>query len=133
MRIVIDCSVAACWAIPDEMSAIAERVLLLAAEAEVVVPGVFWYELRNALIVNERRERLTRQETEEGLAAVGLLTPRIDGDFSPPRLMGLARRHRLTVYDASYLELALRSGSDLATLDRRLADAAAMEGVAVLE
>jgi predicted nucleic acid-binding protein len=45
------------------------------------------------------------------------------------RLLALARRHGLTVYDAAYLELALREGLDLATLDTELADAARAEGM----
>ena len=114
------------------MSALADLALVRAAEAGAIVPGIFWYELLNVLIVNERRGRLTLDETESGLAAVTNLAPIVDIDFSPSRLMALARHHRLTAYDAAYLELAVRTGSEFATLDRRLAASSAAEGIKVL-
>jgi predicted nucleic acid-binding protein len=132
MSLVVDCSVAACWAIPDEMSALADLALTRAAEVGTIVPGIFWYELRNVMIVNERRGRLNLDETERGLAAVGNLGPVVDIEYSPAQLMALARHHRLSAYDASYLELALRTGSEFATLDRRLAASGAAEGETVL-
>jgi predicted nucleic acid-binding protein len=56
----------------------------------------------------------------------------IDRGADETRLLALARKHRLTVYDAAYLELSLREGLPLATLDSKLARAAEMEGLAVL-
>jgi predicted nucleic acid-binding protein len=99
---------------------------------EALAPALWWFELRNGLVVNERRGRITEQKSAEFLADLSGLGITIDRSPNEGRLMSLARRHRLTVYDAAYLELALREGLPLATLDALLAEAARQEGVAVL-
>lgn len=132
MAIIIDSSIAASWAIPDESSATALRVLDLVFEDGILVPAIFWYEFRNVLVINERRGRLRLDETERGLANLFGLSPQTDAAAPGEQAMHLARAHRLTIYDAAYLELALRTGSLLATLDGRLAAAAAAQGIAVV-
>jgi predicted nucleic acid-binding protein len=100
---------------------------------EWIVPALWWFELRNALVVNERRRRLTEQETTNFLRALSLdMTITIEPVPEETAVMVLARRHRLTVYDAAYLELALRERLPLATLDVPLAEAARREDVEVL-
>lgn len=129
---MIDSSVAASWCIPDENSAVAARALAAAASEGFSVPSIFWHELRNVFLVNERRGRLTVGETRRGLALVGDMSPIVDDAVFDHALLDIARRHRLTAYDAVYLELALRAGLPLATLDHRLAEAAAAEGVEIV-
>lgn len=88
-------------------------------------------ELRNILLVAERRGRLTEAMSDTILDAIsdlGIVT-----DQMPPgtRVTRLARRHDLSAYDALYLELAVRHGASLATFDRALEGAARAEGVPV--
>lgn len=128
MPIVVDSSVAACWALPDEFSELANAVLGLVSEEEMLVPTLFWHELRNILIVNERRGRLDSRQSSIAIEMIGRLRQKIDPDRDGDAVMALARRHGLTAYDAAYLELATRLRLPLATLDNRLAAAAAIEG-----
>ena len=132
MTLVVDSSIAASWGMPDENSPAATRALFLALEEGVVVPSVFWHELRNVFLVNERRKRLSLEETQTGLLAVGDLFPQIDDSEAHGVVLSLARKYLLSAYDASYLELALRSSSTLATLDHRLARAALSENLSVV-
>jgi predicted nucleic acid-binding protein len=97
-----------------------------------LVPTLWRFELRNALVANERRGRITEQQTARFLRNVERLAITIDNAPDENGVLTLARRHRLTVYDAAYLELALRSGLPLATLDAMLATAARSEGVPLL-
>lgn len=131
MPFVIDASVVAAWAL-DENSAIADAASRRLSEDPAVVPGLWWYELRNVLLIAERRQRLTQHRTTEFLSSVAQLA--IDFDHLPDEtaVFGLARRHRLTVYDAAYLELALRQALPLATLDVALIDAARTEKVRLI-
>ena len=100
----------------------------LTLERGAVVPGVWWYELRNALIVNERRGRLRAEDTRATLADLDEMDIAVDARHDTPTVLGLARRHELSVYDAAYLEVALRRGLPLASLDRQLIQAATASG-----
>ena len=104
----------------------------LTLERGAVVPGIWWYELRNALIVNERRGRLSAEDTRATLADLDEMNIAADARHDTPTVLGLARRHELSVYDAAYLELALRRGLPLASLDRRLSQAATASGASLM-
>ncbi|MBX3531445.1 MAG: type II toxin-antitoxin system VapC family toxin [Rhizobiaceae bacterium] len=132
MPAVIDSSVAACWALPDEYSPVANVALDLVADNGMVVPALFAYEFRNVLLVNERRKRIAAEAISTALSKVGAIPTQFDSDFDPDRLLVIARRQALSVYDAAYLELALRRDLPLATLDRRLATAASAEGATIV-
>jgi predicted nucleic acid-binding protein len=129
---VLDASVSACWALDDEEHAIADMALVRSAADEVVVPALWWFEIRNLLIVAERRGRITATKTSVFFASLERLTILIDHVPDDQAIMALARRHGLTVYDSAYLELALRTPAGMATLDKRLAAAAAHEGVSLI-
>jgi len=89
-----------------------------------LAPPILWYELRNALVVNERRGRIQPERSTAFLILLGEL-PIVLQPLPPDAgVLDLARRLRLSVYDASYLELAVREGSPLATLDSTLREAA---------
>jgi len=88
---------------------------------------LWWCELRNVLVLGERRGRLTERQTVRFLRELSQLSTTLDATPDETGLMALARRHRLTVYDAAYLELALREQVPLATLDGALPDAARAE------
>ena len=132
MAIVIDVSVAAAWCFPDEQAAAAERVLEDLPRLGGVIPGLFWYEIRNVLIVNERRARIDRTDSARFLMRLRNLHLLHDEAHDEDVMMALARSHSLSAYDAAYLETALRRGDSLATLDRALASAATAEGVSVI-
>jgi predicted nucleic acid-binding protein len=93
---------------------------------------LWWFELRNALIVNERRGQIKELQTTRFLREISRLPIRLDRTPDETGVLTLARRHRLTVYDAAYLELALREALPLATLDAQLALAARSETVALI-
>jgi predicted nucleic acid-binding protein len=97
-----------------------------------LVPELWWFEVRNVLIVNERRGRISEEHTDHSLREWSQLDLVVDHSLDEAMVIKLARRHRLTVYDAAYLELALRERLPLATLDASLAEAARREGVAVV-
>jgi predicted nucleic acid-binding protein len=129
MPFVLDASVVACWAFPDEMHPIADRAFAIMQHDQAVVPSLFWFEIRNILVVNERRKRLTVAESNGFLQDLGLLRMRVDHTPNEVEVLRLARSRGLTVYDAAYLELAQREGLRIATLDTALAKAGTEEGV----
>ena len=132
MAVVFDCSVTLAWFLRDERTAFTDTAFELLETAECWVPFLWRLEFPNALLFAERKRRVGREQRLEILDNAAQLSLRTDAALPDIRsLSALAERRSLTVYDASYLELALRSGSDLITLDRDLADAATAEGVSV--
>lgn len=117
----------------DEDAAYALAVAAACVATGPKVPAIFWFEVRHVLIRGERQGRVTRAGSEALLRALGAARP--DAEPQPPEepTLRLARHHNLSVYDASYLELAARLDATLATLDRKLARAAAAEGVRLFE
>ena len=116
MPFVADALITLAWAF-DEVHprAVLARERLRTDEA--VVPSLWWFELRNALVIGERRERLTEGDTAIFLRSIGSLAVTVDRVPDETAVLTLARRYRLTVYDAAYLELALRETLPPATLD----------------
>ena len=133
MTFVVDASVAAAWCLPDEVDHTAEAVLSRLEVEEALVPDLFWHELRNVMLAAERRNRLEPADVSEALAWLRQLPIAADGDGDDVRILDLARRYGLTAYDAAYLALAVNRRCMLATLDRRLIQAAAAEQVAVIK
>jgi predicted nucleic acid-binding protein len=132
MAVVFDCPVTLAWFLKDERTAFTDTAFELLESAECWVPYLWRLEFPNALLFAERKKRLGREQRLEILDNAAQLSLRTDHLLPDIRsLSALADRRGLTVYDASYLELAVRSGFDLITLDRQLAGAAAAEGVAV--
>ncbi|MEW6279154.1 MAG: type II toxin-antitoxin system VapC family toxin [Candidatus Eremiobacterota bacterium] len=132
MPFVLDASVTACWAFDDEDHPVAARVLDRLRTDSAWAPTLWWFEVRNILVVNERRGRLTEQDTAVFLRTISSLPIAVDRAPREETTLYLARKHRLSVYDASYLELAKRDGLALATLDSDLARAARSEGMDLL-
>lgn len=85
--------------------------------------------MRNIFIVNERRGRIDSEKTARSLSLLADLPIHHDQSPDSDMLIQLARKHRLTAYDAAYLELAVREAAPLMTLDDALARAAQAEGV----
>jgi predicted nucleic acid-binding protein len=132
MSFVLDASVTACWAFEDEHEILAEIALDRLDANDAFVPSLWWFEIRNTLIVNERRGRKSESQTTLFLVRLATLPILIDRSPNEADVLTLARRHRLTVYDAAYLELARRRREPLATLDRQLAAAASAESVPLI-
>ncbi len=130
---VVDASVAACWAFRDEDHPHADLALARLRSGEALVPAWWWFEVRNILVVNERRGRITEAETAVFLRDLARLPITIDRAPESGEILRLARAHRLSVYDAAYLELAQRNRVDLATLDADLIRAARAEAVPLIE
>jgi predicted nucleic acid-binding protein len=132
MPFVLDASIAACWAFADEDHPVAALALERIRTDAAQVPCLWWFEVRNTLIVNERRGRLTEADVAAFLRSLSRLGVTVDRTPDEATVLGLARRHRLSVYDASYLELAHREGVPLATLDIALATAARAENLPLI-
>jgi predicted nucleic acid-binding protein len=132
MAFVLDASIAACWAFQVEDHPDAGLAFDRMRSGEAVVPCLWWFEVRNILVVNERRRRIAAPETAAFLLNLSRLRIRVDRVPDENAVLRLARTRRLSVYDAAYLELAQREGLPLATLDTDLQKAAAGEGVALL-
>ena len=131
---VLDASVALAWFFEDENSSAADRVLDLLGVSEAVVPVIWPIEVGHALLAGERRKRIKPAETARALNQLRSLNIRVeDSPLEVDRLVDLARSEKLSVYDATYLSLAMREGLPLATLDRTLERAAEAVGVALLE
>ena len=135
MKIVLDASVALSWlmrrvdADEAEMSRSAAQGVM---GEGALVPSIFFTEVTNGLVVAERAGSLAADLAKRFLAdldALPIETDRGAPDALQRAVFGLARATGLTAYDATYLELALRSGSPLATFDRQLAAAAPAAGV----
>lgn len=133
MAFVLDSSVASSWAFRDEDHPNADIALdRVSNEEGIIVPYLFWYELRNVLIVCERSGRIAPTDTAAFLRDISLFD--ITADLAPDEaeVLRLARTHRLTVYDAVYLELAIRKHAALATLDSALIAACKKERLPIV-
>ena len=132
---VLDASVALAWVLEGEATADTEDLLERVGGGGALVPALWHLEVANALGVAELRERVTGPDVDEGIEMLGRLPIAVDSEtadraFGETR--GLARYHGLSAYDASYLELASRTGLPLATLDNGLRRAAGAAGVETL-
>jgi predicted nucleic acid-binding protein len=135
--LVLDASVALAWAFDDEVNPFAEHVIDQVGRSGALVPPIWPAEVANALLMGERRRRLSYAQSARFMGLLAQLPIAGDDERLADRMFGpvlaLAREQRLTVYDASYLELAMRRGLPLATLDRRLRDAARSFGIPLVE
>lgn len=132
--IVVDASVAAAWCFEDEASPYADAALDEVVRSGARVPALWPFEMGNVLALAERRGRLDAERVErflEALLVLPLSLDRRETDTLVPSLVRVARAHRLTAYDASYLELAMRAGLPLATGDATLRAAARRAGVSL--
>ena len=130
--IVIDASAAVTWVYDDESDARAESALDEVINNGGLVPQHWHLEVRNALLVGERRGRITPEEVGERLSRLSDLPLQTDTETDLETALDLARANNLSFYDAVYLELARRRQAALATLDGRLRRAALAEGLQTL-
>jgi predicted nucleic acid-binding protein len=132
MAFVLDCSVTLPWFLEDERTEFTDSLLFSVKTTEYWVPAIWCLEFPNALLVAERIKRIDRGRRLEALDQVARLLVRVDNEpIVMKAVSGIAERHDLSTYDAAYLELAVRLSAGLITLDRTLAQAASLEGIAV--
>ncbi|ENO88408.1 type II toxin-antitoxin system VapC family toxin [Thauera linaloolentis] len=135
MSFVLDNLVAMCWLLADGKPAdvaYAETVLDALQERQALVPSLWALEAGNVIARGEAKGLLTEARSQEFVALLGRLNIAMDTATAAHALgdpLHLARRYKLSAYDAAYLELALRTGSPLATLDSDLKKTAQAAGV----
>ena len=120
------------WAFDDEADAYADSVGDAMLDARAFVPSLWPLEVANCLLVGERRKRITEVKVLHFLAEVRTMAITVDEQTASRawrETLVLARTYQLSVYDATYLELASRRDLPLATLDGKLKAAAAAVGV----
>lgn len=132
--LVLDSSVAIAWCFPDERDDYSQSVLDALASVPAFVTDLWHLEVANALLVGERRKRSTQAETVAWLGFLADLPITVDEETRARAfndITSLAREQGLSAYDAASLELAMRRGLPLATLDEELKAAAEAVGVAL--
>src|SRR5574340_1163505 len=131
---VIDNSIVMSWCFKDEINQYADAVLERLTEANAFVPSIWPLEVVNVLLVTERKKRLSEADAVRFITLLAQL-PIIVEHEQPERIMtdllALARANNLSSYDASYLNLSMRKGIPIATLDTRLIEAAKMANVPI--
>jgi predicted nucleic acid-binding protein len=133
-QFVVDNSVVMSWCFKDETNNYADTVLDMLIESAAVVPSIWLLEVVNVLIVAERKKRLSESDSIRFLTLLSQLP--IVVEYERPdmmkELLALARSNNLSSYDASYLDLAMRKGFPIATLDNKLIEAARRIDVPIL-
>ena len=135
MTWVLDSSLALAWALPDEFSQRADEFFdQLTPASGFWVPALWWYEVSNALLMAQRRNRIKEVDRLQAIDLLGQLPLQTDtpNNGIVRYIQELAFTHSLSAYDASYLELALRKGMGLATFDGQLKQAAEKAGLNTL-
>ncbi|WP_026012196.1 type II toxin-antitoxin system VapC family toxin [Singulisphaera acidiphila] len=129
---ILDCSIVMAWFFADESSEYADDVARQLPDQMAYVPSNWPLEVANTLIMGERRKRSTQTQAArliKNLAALPITVDEESNLHAWNSTLSLAREQNLTAYDAAYLELAMRRGLPLATLDDKLKAAATAVGV----
>jgi predicted nucleic acid-binding protein len=135
MAFVLDSSIALAWLMPDEGDSTTEAVASRLEREPAVAPAIWPLEIANALLMAQRRGRLTDNDVNRLLSVILELPVEIEPGAADEKLqatVSLARKLALTSYDAAYLELARRRAIPLATVDLRLREACAQTAVEIL-
>jgi len=132
---VLDASATLPWCFADEATVATNALLArLKTGDEALVPAHWTTEVANALLIAVRRGRISFQDAEQFLEDLDALPIRIDATttkLARSHILPLAEKHALTIYDAAYLELAIRQSVPLATLDDDLRKAGHASGVPI--
>jgi predicted nucleic acid-binding protein len=137
LKIVLDASMALAWLFKREDAAeasAASRGFVEVSRHGAMVPGIWFLELANTLLVFERAKRISEQNSTDYLKGLALLSITVDEmpfASSQQRALDVGRRYSLSAYDAAYLDMSIRHSATLATFDRQLAEAARAAGVKV--
>ncbi len=132
MSFVLDSSMTMAWCFADEATPFTDGLLARLRGGDAAAPAIWPLEVANVVLIAERRQRITQAQAEAFTRLLHSLAIMIDPIIAGSvwgAVMALARRYQLSSYDAAYLELALRLGLPLASLDQRLRGAATAAGV----
>lgn len=133
---VLDASITLAWSFEDEASSYTESLLnQMQNGANASVPPHWPVEVLNVLVLGKKKGRITEEKLQSFLLLLNSLSIQIapNYDFAQlNRIRTLAEKHKLTAYDAAYLELALRRREPIASLDEDLRKAAKAEGVQLI-
>jgi len=131
---VLDTSVTMAWCFEDENNSYADAVLESLAENTALAPEIWLLEVSNVMVTAERRKRMTKADSAHFLELLRELSIQVESS-TQERIFGenlnVAREQNLSSYDAAYLDLAMRAGCSIATLDEALRQAARRCGVAI--
>ncbi len=134
--LVLDASAALAWCFADEQTASDRKLLSLVTREGAEAPSIWPLEVANVIVLAQRKGRLTQTQTAESIETIRSLPIRIR-ETTPSsvfeNLVLLAQKYSLTIYDASYLELAIRLRIPLTSRDEMLKRAARSAGVALIE
>ena len=134
MAFVLDCSVTMAWVFPDEANESTDALLESLLKDSAVVPVLWPIEVGNVLLIATRSGRITENDwprIRDDLEALPIEVDPESCDRVLDTVLLIANKHELSIYDAMYLELALRRGLPLATLDKKLTVAGKAAGVEV--
>ena len=135
MSLVLDSSLSLAWYFEDETTEQTDQVLDRVHDEGAIVPSLWRFEVPNALQMAVKHKRIDATFRDRALARLASLRIVVDAECERhawSAAVQLSDRHGITVYDASYLELAQRHRLELATLDKALARAARAEFVTVI-
>ncbi len=124
---VLDNSIVMAWCFEDESNVLADSILESLQRSKAIVPAIWPLEVGNVMLVAERRGRLSEADSTRFLSMLSSLPVYSEPETrqrAMSNILFLAREQQLSTYDASYLDLAMRQGIPLATLDKRLMHAA---------
>jgi predicted nucleic acid-binding protein len=134
--IVVDASVALAWCFPDEASEYADGVLVALEGRTAIVPAIWALEIANGLLVGERRKRVRQPDVRRFVELLRGLRVTEHSQTVPDtvgNVLPLARDYGLSAYDAAYLDVAVRQGAPLATLDNALREAGRSVGITIFK
>lgn len=134
-KVVLDFSAALCWCFEDEATSASDRLLAYVGVCGAVVPALWRFEIANTLLQAERRRRIPEGGANRELERLAKVPVDLDREsiFAVwGMVVEIARSDKLTAYDASYLELALRLRMPLATKDEALVAAARGRGAEII-
>lgn len=135
MSLVLDTSITLAWVYSEETTDSVRQVFEQLSQSGGWVPGLWRLEVANVLEMGVRRKRHDAKFRDATLVDLAQLPIQVDLETDSQAwaaTLPIAERHRLTIYDAAYLELALRRNLPLATLDEELRNAARAEKVQLL-
>lgn len=132
-NLVIDASLAAAWCFSDERTAYTNGVLQALPSFNAFAPKLWGYELRNSVLMGVRRGRISRPDADSFLSSIPSLNIHLTDPSSYNDVFKLADATGLTVYDAAYLDVVMRVGAPLASLDGALRKAAVNAGMVLFD
>ena len=133
---VLDCSITMTWCFPDEATSFTNAVQTSLLHSKAIVPGIWPFEVANILCLAERQKRINHAQAlrfRNLLKQCPIIIDMLSAEKIMAEVAEIAKEQNLTVYDAAYLELAMREALPLATLDKALQKAAHKAGVSLFK